>query len=102
MEVADRIALELLPSRLAAAFQLRQPADAMPLQTAMQRGTGQMRDRCLQSVEAIIEGQQSMPAEATINRLLLHRQDCGARMLRPGYADRPPSTASSTSPRSSG
>jgi hypothetical protein len=27
----------------------------MPLQTAMQRGTGQMRDRCLQSVEAIIK-----------------------------------------------
>jgi hypothetical protein len=31
----------------------------MPLQAAMQRGTGQMGDRCLQSVEAIIEGQQS-------------------------------------------
>jgi len=46
MEVADRIALELLPSRLVAAFHLRQAADAMPLQTAMQRGTGQMRDRC--------------------------------------------------------
>ena len=43
MEVADRIALELLPSRLAAAFHLRQPADAMPIQAAMQRGTGQMR-----------------------------------------------------------
>ncbi len=84
MEVADRIALELLPSRLAAAFHLRQPADAVPLQTAMQRGTGQMRDRCLQSVEAIIEGQQSMPAESNDDRLLFHRQDCGAGMLRPG------------------
>jgi hypothetical protein len=48
MELADRIALELLPSGLAA-FHFRQPADAMPFQTAMQRGTGQMRDRRLQS-----------------------------------------------------
>jgi hypothetical protein len=83
MEVADRIAFELLPSRLAASH-LRKAADAMPLQTAMQRGAGQMRDRCLQSVEAIIEGQQSMPAEGNNDRLLFHRQDCGAAMRRPG------------------
>ncbi len=83
MEVADRIALELLPSGLAA-FRFWKPADAMPLQTAMQRGTGQMRDRCLQSVEAIIEGQQSMPAESNDDRLLFHRQDCGVGMLWPG------------------
>ena len=43
MEVADRIVLELLPSSLVA-FDFRQPADAMPFQTAMQRRAGQMRN----------------------------------------------------------
>lgn len=56
MEVADRIVLELLLSSLAA-FDFRQPADAMPFQTAMQRRAGQMRNRSLQRIEAIIERQ---------------------------------------------
>src|ERR1700757_1517850 len=62
VEVANGIALELLPSRLAA-FHFRQPADAMPFQTTMQGGTGQMRNRRLQGIETIIEREQSMPAE---------------------------------------
>src|SRR5258708_5683094 len=61
-----------------------QPADAMPFQTAMQRRASELRDRGLQSVEAVIEGQQSMPAEGNDDRLLFHSQDGGAGMLRPG------------------
>src|ERR1700760_239073 len=83
MKVANRIVDELLSSRLAA-FDFRQPVDAMPLQATMQRRAGQVRKRCLQSIEAVIEGQQSMPAESNDDRLLFHRQDCGAGMLRPG------------------
>ena len=44
VEVADRIALELLLGRLVA-VDLRQAADAVALQAAMQRRAGQMRDR---------------------------------------------------------
>jgi hypothetical protein len=83
MKVADGIALELLSSRLPT-FYFRQPADAMPFQTAMQRRAGQVRNRCLQSMEAVIEGQQSMPAEGKDDGLLLHRQNRGAGMLRAG------------------
>lgn len=42
--VADRVRLELLPDRLAA-ITIWHPIDAMTLQAAVQRGTGQMRDR---------------------------------------------------------
>ena len=44
MEVADRIGLELLLGGLVA-FDLRQAADAVALQAAMQRRARQMRDR---------------------------------------------------------
>jgi Trypsin-like peptidase domain len=54
VEEADRIGLELLLRRLAP-LDIRQLADAVALQTAVQRGSCQMRDGRLQRVEAIIE-----------------------------------------------
>src|SRR6201987_1980266 len=81
--VADRIALELLPSRLAA-FHFRQPADAMPFQTTMQGGKGQMGNGPLKAIETIIERQQIMSAEGNNDSFFLHRQNRGAGLLRPG------------------
>ncbi len=46
MKEADRVALELLPRRLLA-LDIRQAADAVALQAAMQRRTCQMRERRL-------------------------------------------------------
>ena len=50
----------------------------------MQRGARQMRDGRLQSVQAVVERQQSMPAECDDDGLFLDRQDCGPRLLRAG------------------
>ena len=63
VEKADRIGLELLLRGLVA-FDLRQPADPVSLQTAMQRRTRQMRDRRLQGVEAIVKRQQRVLRKA--------------------------------------
>ena len=73
VEVADRVALERLLGRLVA-VDLRQPADAVALEAAMQGRAGQMRDRRLQGIEAIVERQQRMLAEGDDDRLLLGRQ----------------------------
>jgi hypothetical protein len=53
---ANRIPLELLPTWLVA-LDIRQARDAMPLQAPMQRRSGQVRDRGLQSIKAIIQRQ---------------------------------------------
>lgn len=42
-----------------------------------------MRDRRLQGIEAIVEGQQRMASEGDDCGLLLGRQDRGAHHLRP-------------------
>jgi len=53
VKVSDGVLFEtLLCSRLA--FRLGQAADAMPFETAMQCGAGQMRDGLLQGVKAVI------------------------------------------------
>src|SRR3954451_9314650 len=62
MEVAERIGLELALARLLA-LDVRQPGHAMALQAAMQRGAGQVGDRGLQGIEAVIERQQGRAAE---------------------------------------
>lgn len=62
VEVADRIAFELLLGRFVP-FNIRQPADAVALQTAVQRRARQMRDRWLESIEAIIERQQRVASK---------------------------------------
>src|ERR1051325_7601261 len=68
VEIADRIPLELpLARRLA--LDIRQAGDTVALQTAMQRGSRQVRDRCLQRVETVIERQQRVPTERDDDRL---------------------------------
>ena len=62
---ADRICFELPLPRLVA-LDVREPADPMPLQTAMQRLACQMRDRRLQGMEAIIEGSSVCLRNATM------------------------------------
>jgi hypothetical protein len=51
---ADRIDFELLLRRLPS-LDIRQLADAVAPQTAVQRGSRQMRDGRLQRIQAIIE-----------------------------------------------
>jgi hypothetical protein len=46
MEEPDRVGFELLPGRLVA-VDVRQPADAVALQAAVQRRARQVRDCCL-------------------------------------------------------
>lgn len=69
--------------RLGFSPDLRQPADAVTLQTAVKRGAPQMRDGRLKRIEIIIERQQRQPAKGDDGRLLLGREDGRARRLRP-------------------
>ena len=63
---------------------IRQLADAVALQTAMQRGSRQMRDARLQRIQAIIERQQSVPAKGDNDRLIFDRENRGFRFFRTG------------------
>lgn len=56
MEITNGVGAELAPLRLVA-VDLWQPGDIVPLEAAMQRRAGQVRDRGLQSIEAIIQRQ---------------------------------------------
>jgi len=69
LKEADRIELEALALRLVT-FDVRQAGDAVPLEASMQRRSGQMRDRRLQRVEAVVQWQRGMPAERDDGRLL--------------------------------
>jgi len=60
VEIPNRISLELLPFGFVAVH-IGQARDTMPLKTTVQRRPRQMRDRRLQSVEAVISRQKSMP-----------------------------------------
>lgn len=71
VEVADRVRLELLPDRLVA-FDIGQTRDAMALEAAVQRWPRQMRSRRLERVDAVVERQQSVAAEADDHRLVFH------------------------------
>ena len=81
VEIAQRVALELCLRRLVA-FDLRKSADAVPLQTAMEGGPCQMRDRRLKGVEAIIKRQERMTPKGHDDRLILQRQHRGMRIFR--------------------
>lgn len=70
VKVTDRVALEALLLRWAVRY-LWQPADPVPLQTAVQGGAGQMRYGLLQCIQAAIEGQQRVLAEPVRNLMLL-------------------------------
>ena len=62
VEEADRVAFELRPLRLVA-LHIRQARDAVALQAAVQRGSGQMGNGWLQGVKAVIQWQQCMAPE---------------------------------------
>ncbi len=80
---ADGVARELLPLGLVT-LEIWQPRDAMSLQASMQRRTGQMRDRRLQGIKAVIERKQRMAPERYDRRLFGLGQDGGPRFRRPG------------------
>lgn len=92
VEMADRVALELLPCRLVA-LDVGQPADAMTLQAAMQGRARQMRDRRLQRIKTIIERQQRVTPEGDDDRFLLDGEDRRSWLPRSGrqVCDRGPS-----------
>ena len=81
VEEPDRVGLEGLP-RLRS-FDLRQPADLMALEAAVQRRPRQMRDARLKRVEAVIERQQGVLSEGDDHRLLFRAQDGRTHLLRP-------------------
>src|SRR5271163_2458807 len=81
MEIADRIGLELALRR-SFAFDLGQPRDPVALQTPVKGRARQMRDGGLQSVQAVVERQQSMPSEGDDDRLFLCGQDSRSGFLR--------------------
>lgn len=62
MEAADGIVLEPLALGLVI-FDNRQARNAMALEAPMQRGAGQVRERRMQGVEAIVQRQQRMAPE---------------------------------------
>ena len=82
VEVADRVSLEARAFGLVA-VDIRQATDAVTLQAAVSRRAGQMRDRGLKRVQAVVERQQGMPPDGDDDRLVLHAQHTGAGLLRP-------------------
>lgn len=70
VEVADRVVLEL-PLRLRLALQVGQAGDAVALVQAVQARSGQVRDRILQRLEAVIERQQRVSSERDAGRFFL-------------------------------
>jgi hypothetical protein len=70
MEVADGVVLEFLPVGLAA-FHFRKTADTVPLQTTMQRRTGQPGNGGLEGIETVIQRQQGVFAKGNDNCLFL-------------------------------
>jgi len=82
VEVADRRGLERFLLRCVA-LDCWQAADGMPLQTAVKCGSRQVGNRRLQGVQAIIQGEQRMPAKRHHQRLFFLRQHRGMRLFRP-------------------
>jgi hypothetical protein len=70
MKIADRISLEFAFGR-GFAFDLGQPGDPVALQTPVKGRARQMRDGGLQSVQAVVKRQQSMPSECNDDGLFL-------------------------------
>ncbi len=91
VDVADGVTRKALLLGLVA-VDLGQSADAVTFQTAMQRGPGQVRDRRLQTIEAVVEREQRVPSESDDDRLLLEREHGGARLFgsHPGIRRRRP------------
>ena len=96
VEEADRIRVELLPARLVT-LDLGQAADAVTLQAPVKRRAGELRDRGLKSIEAVVERQKRVLAKRHDDGFLFDRQDrgpgngwtgaairCGLALLPPG------------------
>lgn len=81
VEIADRIALELL-LWLPVASDLGQPGNTVAPKASMQRRTRQMGDGRLERIKAIIERQHRMSAERDNDGFLLRRKDRRVRLLR--------------------
>ncbi len=81
MEVADRIAFEGMPGWLVAG-DLGQAADAVALQTAVKRRSGQVRQRSLERLEAAVQWQQAMLGKED-DRLFLRRSNRDRTALGP-------------------
>jgi hypothetical protein len=62
VEVADRVAGEALLGRLVA-IDLRQPADSMSYQAAVQGRASEVRDGRLQAVKAVVQRQERVLCE---------------------------------------
>ena len=69
-QVADRIVPELLFRRALPVFAQRQAADAVAVEAAVQRRARQVRNRGLQRVQAIVQGQERVPAKGHGNGFL--------------------------------
>jgi hypothetical protein len=74
MEEADRIGVELLPPGLVA-FDLRQTADAVTLQTPMKGRASELWDRSLQRIEAVVQRQQRVLAKRHDDGFLFDRKN---------------------------
>jgi hypothetical protein len=81
LEVADRGCLEPLLLRLLAG-DVREAAEAMPLQTAMERGSGQVRPCRLPRIEAVIERQQRVSTKGPDEDFFLPRSYRRVGLLR--------------------
>ena len=70
VEVAERVGLEARPLGLVT-VDLRQSADTVALQAAMQGRAGQVREGGLERVEAVVERQERVTAKGDDDRLVL-------------------------------
>ena len=70
----DRVALEPLLLGCVAVH-VRQPRDAMSVQTSVQSRACQVRDRWLQRVQAVIQRQQGKPPEGDDDSLLFFAEN---------------------------
>ena len=62
LEIANRVALELVPFRFVT-LNIWRTRNAMPLKATMRRRTGQVRDRRLLGIKTIVQRQQGVPPE---------------------------------------
>ena len=80
MKITDRIGLELLLPGGLVAFDLRQAANAVPLQAAMQGRSGQRGDRGLKRIKTVVQRKQRVLAEGNNKSFLFRAKNGGARL----------------------
>lgn len=65
VEIANWIGLELAPGEWLCALRSWQPRDSVALEAAVQQRAGQVRQRRLQGIQAVVQQQQRVPAKGT-------------------------------------